>query len=313
MSDSKYKHIPVLADEITEYLNPGEGEYRLIDGTLGRGGHSSLILKLNTAAELLGLDRDNEALSGAAEVLDFASDRIHLVRGEFSTLAEQAISLGWHLVDAVLLDLGVSSPQIDSPVRGFSFRTDGPLDMRMDTRSRKTAARVLNNSSQEDLARIFWEYGDIKESRKLARAIIKRRESKPWSHTKELAELCEGVLSSGKRKSVPPATLCFQALRIYVNDELDELKIGLEQAVKILKPGGRIAVISFHSLEDRIVKQFFRKEAAECLCPPGFPICVCKHKPRLKVLTRKPVTAKEEEINQNRRSGSAKLRVAERI
>lgn len=313
MSDGKYKHIPVLADEITEYLHPGEGEYRLIDGTLGRGGHSSLILKLNTAAELLGLDRDNEALSGAAEVLDFASDRIHLVRGEFSTLAEQAISLGWHLVDAVLLDLGVSSPQIDSPVRGFSFRTDGPLDMRMDTRSRKTAARVLNNSSQEDLARIFWEYGDIKESRKLARAIIKRRESKPWSHTKELAELCEGVLSSGKRKSVPPATLCFQALRIYVNDELDELKIGLEKAVKILKPGGRIAVISFHSLEDRIVKQFFRKEAAECLCPPGFPICVCKHKPRLKILTRKPVTAKEDEKQQNRRAGSAKLRVAERI
>lgn len=313
MSDTEYKHIPVLADEVIEYLNPGEGEYRFIDGTLGRGGHSSLILKLNMAAELLGVDRDNEALASAEKILDFASDRIHLVRGEFSSLAEHAISFGWHLVDAVLLDLGVSSPQIDSPVRGFSFRNDGPLDMRMDTRSRKTAARILNNSTQEDLTKIFREYGEIREARRLAKAIVRRREEKPWSHTKELAELCEAVLSSNKRKSIPAATLCFQALRIYVNDELDELEKALKESVKILKPGGRICVISFHSLEDRIVKQFFRKEAAECLCPPGLPICVCKHEPRLKILTRKPIMAKEEEKRHNRRSASAKLRVAERI
>jgi 16S rRNA (cytosine1402-N4)-methyltransferase len=183
----------------------------------------------------------------------------------------------------------------------------------MATKSGKPAARVLNNTSQEELARIFWEYGDIRESRKLARAIVARREIKPWSHTLELAELCENVLKSGKRKSVPPATLCFQALRIYVNDELDELKEGLKGAMKILKPGGRIAVISFHSLEDRIVKNFFRREASECLCPPGLPACVCNHKPTLKILTKKPITAQSSEIKRNRRSGSAKLRVAERI
>ncbi len=306
-------HIPVLADEIVEYLNPGSGEYKFIDGTLGRGGHSSLILNLNAEAELLGIDRDSEALEGVAEKFKFASDRIHLVRGEFGSLAEHAISLGWHLVDAVLLDLGVSSPQIDSAVRGFSFRTDGPLDMRMDRRSGKTAARVLNNHSVEDIAHILWKYGDIRESRKLARAIVARRSEKLWSHTLELAELCEKVLKSGKRKSVPPATLCFQALRIYVNDELDELEKGLAGAMKVLKPGGRVAVISFHSLEDRIVKNFFRNEAAECLCPPGLPACVCHHKPTLKILTKKPITAKESEIRENRRSGSAKLRVAEKI
>jgi 16S rRNA (cytosine1402-N4)-methyltransferase len=308
-----YKHIPVLADEIVEYLNPGCGAFRFIDGTLGRGGHSSLLLKLNTEAELLGIDRDGEALKGVENILDFASNRIHLVKGEFGSMADYAISLGWHLVDAVLLDLGVSSPQIDSPIRGFSFRTDGPLDMRMDTRSGKTAARVLNNTSQEKLAEIFWKYGDIRESRKLARAIIARREIKPWSHTLELAELCENVLKSGKRKSVPPATLCFQALRIYVNDELDELEKGLSGAMKVLKPGGRIAVISFHSLEDRIVKNFFRQEAAECLCPPGLPACVCNHKPTLKILTKKPIIAQKSEIDKNRRSASAKLRVAELI
>ena len=306
-------HIPVLADEIVKYLNPGSGEYKLIDGTLGRGGHSSLILELNPKAELLGIDRDNEALAGVADKFSSFSDRINLVRGEFGKLAEHASSIGWKQVDAVLLDLGVSSPQIDSPVRGFSFRTDGPLDMRMDRRSGKTAARVLNNHSEDDIANIFWKYGDIRESRKLARAIVARREEKPWSHTLELAELCDNVLKSGKRKSVPPATLCFQALRIYVNDELDELEQGLEGAMKVLKPGGRIAVISFHSLEDRIVKNFFRDAAADCLCPPGLPACVCNHKPELKVLTRKPVTATPDEIRENRRAGSAKLRVAERV
>ena len=306
-------HIPVMAGTVVEFLNSGTGEFKFVDGTLGRGGHSSLILKLNTEAELLGIDRDAEALKGVEKILEFAKDRIHLVRGEFSAMREHAVGLGWHLVDAVLLDLGVSSPQIDAPERGFSFRMDAPLDMRMDTRSRKTAARILNNSSQEELTGIFRKYGEIREARKLASAIIERRRTKPWSRTKELAELCADVMSGSRRKSIPPATLCFQALRISVNDELSELEEGLQAAVEILKPGGRIAVISFHSLEDRIVKRFFRKEAALCLCPPGLPACVCDHKPRLKILTKKPVSASRSEINDNRRAASAKLRVAEKI
>lgn len=308
-------HIPVLADEVTRYLLPDEKAepFRMVDGTVGYGGHSSLILRSNAAAELLGVDRDVEALRHAEEVLSFAGDRVRLVQGAFSSIEERVISLGWHLVDAVLLDIGVSSPQIDNPERGFSFRTDGLLDMRMDKSSSKTAARILNNYSEDGLAIMFRRNGELKANRKLARAIVERREVKSWSHTLELAELCENILGSGRKRSVPPATLCFQALRIEVNDELDELKNALKAAVKILKPGGRLAVISFHSLEDRIVKKFFRKLSAKCLCPPGLPACVCGQIPTLKELTRKPVTASTQELNENRRSASAKLRVAEKL
>jgi 16S rRNA (cytosine1402-N4)-methyltransferase len=184
----------------------------------------------------------------------------------------------------------------------------------MDKSSGKTAARVLNNYSEEGLALMFRRYGELKGSRKLARAIVERRGKRLWSRTLEFAELCESVLGGGGRKrSVPPATLCFQALRIEVNDELEELRGALEGALRILKPGGRIVVITFHSLEDRIVKNFFREKAAECLCPPGLPACVCGHVPSLRVLTRKPVTASPEELNVNRRAASAKLRAAEKL
>jgi 16S rRNA (cytosine1402-N4)-methyltransferase len=310
---SEYKHIPVMPDEVIEYLAPGNGAFKMVDGTLGGAGHSSLILKLNGAAELLGIDHDSEAIRNAGKVLEFAGNRVKLVRGAFSTLAEQVIGTGWLPVDAVLLDLGISSPQIDTPGRGFSLRVDGPLDMRMDVTSSMTAARVLNNYSEDGLAKIFRDFGEIRESRKLAKAVIERREVKAWSRTGELVELCENVLKSGRRKSIPSATLCFQALRICVNDELEELKKGLRGAVEVLAPGGRVVVISFHSLEDRIVKNFFRKESAECLCPPGLPVCICEQVPSLKLITRKPVTASEDEIRRNRRSGSAKLRVAEKI
>ena len=308
-------HIPVLADEVIRYLLPDENAdpFKMVDGTVGYGGHSSLILRSNAAAELLGVDRDVEALRHAEEALSFAGDRVRLVQGAFSSIEERVISRGWHLVDAVLLDIGVSSPQIDTPERGFSFRTDGLLDMRMDKSSSKTAARILNNYSEDGLAIMFRRNGEIQSNRKLARAIVERRNVKPWSHTLELAELCENLLGGGRKRSVPPATLCFQALRIEVNEELDELKDALEAAVKILKPGGRLAVISFHSLEDRIVKKFFRKLSAECLCPPGLPACVCGHIPSLKVLTRKPLTATDKELNENRRAASAKLRVAEKL
>jgi len=308
----KHKHIPVMPDEVVEYIAPGTGAFRMVDGTLGWGGHSSLILKLNGVAELLGIDRDREAIRNAGKVLEFAGNRIKLVRGSFSTLAEQVIGTGWLPVDAVLLDLGMSSPQIDTPERGFSLRMDGPLDMRMDITSSMTAARVLNNYSEDGLAKIFRDYGEIRESRKLARAIIRRREEKRWSRTGELVELCNDVLRSGRRKSVPAATLCFQALRICVNDELEELKKGLRGALEVLRPGGRIVVISFHSLEDRIVKKFFKREATECLCPPRLPQCVCGHKPSLKLITKKPITASDEEVQINRRAACAKLRVAEK-
>jgi 16S rRNA (cytosine1402-N4)-methyltransferase len=311
----KMAHIPVLADEILKYLLPDKNAdpFKMVDGTVGYGGHSSMILRRNAAAELLGIDRDVEALRHAEEALSFAGDRVQLVQGAFSSIEERVISRGWHLVDAVLLDIGVSSPQIDTPERGFSFRTDGLLDMRMDKSSSKTAARILNNYSEDGLTLMFKRNGEIQGSRKLARAIIERREVKSWSHTLELAELCEDLLGGGRKRSVPPATLCFQALRIEVNDELKELSEALEAAVKILKPGGRMAVISFHSLEDRIVKKFFRKLSSECLCPPGLPACVCGQIATLKELTRKPVTATDRELNENRRAASAKLRVAERL
>ena len=307
------KHVPVMGDEVLSYLEPVKKGYRMVDATLGMGGHSSLILRMNATAEVLGMDRDAEALKEAQSALEFAGERKKLLRGSFGTLAEQVIGTGWLPVDAVLFDLGVSSLQIDTPERGFSVRFEGPLDMRMDTRSGTTAARILNNSSGEELARIFRDYGEIRESRKLAAAIVERRVAKPWSTTGELAGLCSEVLGRGRKRSIPPATLCFQALRIAVNDELGELRKALRGALEILGPGGRIVVISFHSLEDRIVKNFFRVESSECICPPGLPQCACSHRPSLKLITRKPVTASAEEIARNPRAGSAKMRVAEKL
>ena len=307
------QHIPVMPDEVIKYLASDNDGFRIVDGTVGCGGHSALILNLNGTAELLGIDHDREAIERAGKVLGFAGNRVKLIRGSFGNLAEHVIGTGWLPVDAVLLDLGVSSPQIDTPERGFSLRMDGPLDMRMDDASSITAARVLNNCSENELARIFRNFGEIRENRKLARAIVARREEKAWSRTKELADLCNDVLKSGRKKSAPAATLCFQALRIYVNDELEELKKGLKGAVEVLQPKGRIAVISFHSLEDRIVKTFFRRNASTCLCPPGLPACICGQVPSLKLITKKPITASQEEIARNPRASCAKLRVAEKI
>ena len=309
----EYSHIPVLPEEVLDFLNCQTGKVRIIDGTLGCGGHSKLILERNDKAEVLGIDRDGDALIRARETLSFASGRTHLARGKFGDLTEHATAIGWDLVDGVLLDLGISSPQIDDSRRGFSHRLNGPLDMRMDKRSPNTASRLLNRETEDDLAKIFRDYGEISKSRALARAIVKRRETMPWTETSELVELCEKVLGNPRKRGLPAATLCFQALRIAVNDELGELKQGLENAIKVLKPGGRIAVISFHSLEDRIVKQFFREKATDCICPPGCPVCICDHRSEVKVLTSKPVMAGKAELEINRRSASAKLRVAEKL
>ena len=308
-------HIPVLAAETVKLLTGGRtsGAFRMIDCTLGCGGHSALVLRQNPDAEILALDRDPQAIVRGAAALEFAAERVFLRQTDFAGMKKAAEAVGWDRVDAVLMDLGVSSPQIDDPKRGFSFRFDGPLDMRMDTSSPLTASRLLNTASAAELEKIFREYGEIREARQLAGAIVEARKVKPLETTAEFAALCDKVIRKGFRKNGPPApTLCFQALRIAVNDELGQLEKALAAATDLLKPGGILAVISFHSLEDRMVKRFFADMAETCKCPPDFPVCVCGWKPRLKILTRKPVTASPEELKRNPRAACAKLRAAER-
>ena len=309
-----FSHIPVLPNEVVEQMSAGSFR-RWIDGTLGGGGHASLLLKAHPEAELLGIDRDDFALSHAREVLSFGGDRVHTRKGRYSEMSIFAEEEGWESVDAILLDIGVSSPQIDNGSRGFSFRMDGPLDMRMDSSSPLTASRILNQSPAEELERIFREYGELDggSARRLSMAILERRDLEPFSGTLDFAGLCEKVLRKQRRNAPPVATLPFQALRIAVNGELDELRSGLEQAVDLLAPGGRICVISVHSLEDRIVKNFFRDMAADCKCPAGMPVCTCGWKPKLKILTKHPVTAGEKELAENPRSACAKLRTAIKI
>jgi 16S rRNA (cytosine1402-N4)-methyltransferase len=271
-----------------------------------------MLLERIPGCEILGIDRDDTALQAASRRLQPYAERVHLYRGPFSALADFAAENGWETVDGVLLDLGVSSPQIDTPARGFSHRFDGPLDMRMDRRLTETAATILNTESEEELADIFFCYGEERHARQVARAVVRRRQEKPWARTAEFAELVEQVVGRAKH-GPPPATRCFQALRIAVNDELGELDRALEAAVQLLAPGGRLAVISFHSLEDRIVKQFFRHEASSCICPPDLPVCVCGKIPTLRAVTRKPAVASPAERESNPRSAPAKLRVAEKL
>ena len=312
--ERKFEHIPVLAEEVAEVLAlPRETPARLIDGTVGGGGHSALLLAKFPRLEILGIDRDRRALAAAAEKCEFAADRMTLMRGDFGSLSEIAESCGWGEVDGVLLDVGVSSPQIDTPERGFSWRSDGPLDMRMDDRSPVTAGRLLNHAPEEELARIFREYGEIVQAKKLARAAVEMRAKTPFGTTADLVRLCDEVLGIARPGKLPHPTLVFQALRIAVNDELGQLEKALRAGCGRLKTGGRIAVISFHSLEDRIVKNYFRDESTGCHCPPGLPVCRCGHRASLKIVTRKPVVPTEAEVAANRRCACAKLRAAEKI
>ena len=312
--EHEFNHIPVLAEEVAQVLAlPADAPARLIDGTVGGGGHSALLLERFPRLEVLGIDRDKLALEAAAEKCAFAADRLTLTRGNFGDLAKIAESCGWHEVDAVLLDIGVSSPQIDTPERGFSWRNDGPLDMRMDDRNPVTAGRLLNHAPEEELARIFREYGEIVQAKKLARTAVAMREKAPFGTTSDLVKLCDEVLGVSRPGKLPHPTLVFQALRIAVNDELGQLASALEAGCGKLKKGGRIAVISFHSLEDRIVKNFFRDESTGCHCPPGLPVCRCGHTASLRIVTRKPVTPGDSELTANRRSACAKLRAAEKI
>ncbi|MBQ9367368.1 MAG: 16S rRNA (cytosine(1402)-N(4))-methyltransferase RsmH [Victivallales bacterium] len=306
-----FAHTPVMLNEVVALFRE-QGVTRFIDGTLGGAGHSSALLEALPNACLLGIDQDPAALEAADERLAPFGKRATIARGNFSDMDAIAEQHDFHDVDGVLLDIGVSSPQIDTPERGFSLRFDGPLDMRMDPDSTLTAAFILNNYSEKELADIFYQFGEERKSRQVARAVVARRQQQLWERTGEFAELVESIVGKAHQHGLNPATRCFQALRIAVNDELGRLEKGLKAALNLLKEGGIIAVITFHSLEDRIAKDFFNYEALTCTCPPGMPICTCGKVQRLKVLTKKPVRPSDEECAANPRAACAKLRAAQK-
>jgi 16S rRNA (cytosine1402-N4)-methyltransferase len=309
-------HISVLLKEVLELLELQPGG-DVIDGTLGGAGHAAAMLEaVSPGGRLLGLDADPAAIERAQARLGQYGDRAVLRNTSFRRLREVAGPLGFTGVMAVLLDLGLSSYQLDEGERGFSFSAGGPLDMRMDPANPLTAEMIVNEWDQEEIADVIYRYGEEGRSRRIARAIV---EARPLSDTAQLAEVVARSVGGRQGHRIHPATQVFQALRIAVNDELGALEAILPQAVELLAPGGRLAVISFHSLEDRIVKQFFQRESRDCICEPepgrrGAPlVCRCGHKASLRVITRKPVQPQEEEIRLNSRSRSAKLRVAERL
>jgi 16S rRNA (cytosine1402-N4)-methyltransferase len=310
-----YPHLPVLYQQIILAIRPkSSGLY--VDGTIGAGGHASKILEESQpAGHLLGLDVDPQALAIARQRLSVFKDRVMLVQASYITMAEQMAAIGWTAVDGIILDLGVSSMQVDSPERGFSFQADGPLDMRFDPRNTIKAEDLVNHMAEEELSQVIWQYGEDRHARRIAQAIIRAR---PLSTTRQLADVITRVNRSYRqgRKTgghIHPATRTFQALRIAVNQELDALKAVLPQAITALAPEGRVAILSFHSLEDRLVKQFFQRESQDCICPPEQPVCTCQHKASIRIITRHPVVATEAEIQQNGRARSAKLRVAEKL
>lgn len=303
------EHTPVLYQNVLTAL-PIHAAGRYIDGTVGAGGHATGILKASSPEGLLlGLDRDPHALQVAGKKLTQYRERVFLHQASYEDMQVHAQEIGWEGVDGILLDLGLSSMQLDDPQRGFSFQREGTLDMRFDPDTEQSAYHLVNELDVEALADIIWRYGEESRSRRIARAI---EQARPLNTTTELAKVVSK--SAGRsRRGLHPATKTFQALRIAVNDELDALEHGLEAGCKLLNPGGRFVVISFHSLEDRIVKRYFRRESKDCICPVEAPICVCDHKARLRVITTKPIRPDEVEIQSNPRSRSAKMRVAERL
>ncbi len=320
-------HLPVLYKTIITALQPGgvvppernavgmtpaaqpKSPGRYIDGTLGAGGHAAGILtELAPDGQLLGFDLDPQALAIARETLAPFGERAHIVQASYTTMKEEAAKLGWDAVDGIVLDFGVSSMQLDTPQRGFSFLSDGPLDMRFSPNAGMSAAEMVNTFSEEDLADIIFRYGEDRLARRIARSIVGNR---PFESTRQLADLI--LKSMGRPERIHPATRTFQALRIAVNGELDLIESVLPIAVSLLKPGGRLAAISFHSLEDRIVKDYFRHESRDCICPPRQPICTCGHKAIITEVNRKPIEADDEEVQANSRARSAKLRVAQKL
>jgi 16S rRNA (cytosine1402-N4)-methyltransferase len=317
-------HIPVMLEEVLKYLQPRAGG-QYVDGTIGGGGHTEAILEQSApGGRVLGIDSDAQALAGVEKRLASAvrDGRLVLVHGNFAELARIVNEADFaSSVDGVLLDLGFSSNQMEDPQRGFSFSVDGPLDMRLDQSQELSAAELVNNASEQELADIFWRYGEETRSRQVAWRIVRERSRGPITQTAQLAR----IVSAGvpyKPGIIHPATRVFQALRIAVNAELERLEAALPQIVDVLSAGqtgdaegsgGRMVIISFHSLEDRLVKGYMRREAMDCICPPGLPVCVCNHKARLRLLTPKPVTPAKHEVQINPRARSAKLRAAEII
>ena len=306
-------HTPVLLGEVVAQLQPRRGGL-YVDCTVGGGGHAEAILRASAPeGRLIGLDCDDEALAASRERLAAHEGRVQLVHANFAELQETLMSLGVTAVDGLVFDVGVSSRQFDEPSRGFSFQREGPLDMRMNQAAGPAAADVLRDASVEELTRIFRVYGEERRARAIAVRIDRDRTRQPITTTLQLAGLVEQVLGPKRGSGIHPATRVFQALRIQVNHELENLQRGLVAAVNVLRSGGRLAVISFHSLEDRIVKQFFVRLSTGCVCPPQLVGCACGRQEVLRLVTRKPVMSTSEEVQQNPRARSAKLRVAEKI
>ena len=309
---SGFHHVSVLLEECVTGLNiRPEGIY--VDGTLGGAGHSCRIAEGLTTGRLIGIDRDPVALKAAGERLAPYGDRVTLVHSNFCRMASVLEGLGISGVDGILLDLGVSSPQLDDGQRGFSYMADAPLDMRMDGGDALTADTVVNTWSYEELKKILYEYGEERYAPAIASAIVRRRETAPIRTTLELVDVIRSAMPpAALREKQHPAKRSFQAIRIAVNDELNSVAKAMEDAILLLNPGGRLAVITFHSLEDRIVKNAMAAAAKGCICPPEFPVCVCGRKPQVDILTRKPIVSAPQELERNPRARSAKLRICQK-
>ena len=310
---SEFHHVSVLLDECIDGLNiRPDGIY--VDGTLGGAGHSSQIAARLTTGRLIGIDRDPVALKAAGERLAPFGDKVTLVHSNFCEIANVLDSLGIDGVDGILLDLGVSSPQLDDGSRGFSYMVDAPLDMRMNNGDALTAEEVVNTWSYEELRRILFDYGEERYAPQIAANICRIRETKPIKTTLELVDVIRGAMpAAALREKQHPAKRSFQAIRIAVNDELGAVRQVMDAAIPKLNPGGRLAIITFHSLEDRIVKNGMADAAKGCICPPNFPVCVCGKKPQVKLINRKPIISGDEELERNPRARSAKLRICEKI
>jgi len=314
MNQTEFKHISVLLDETIEGLAiKPDGIY--VDGTMGGAGHGYEICKrLEPGGRYIGIDRDEAAIAAGGQRLSEFGDKVSIVRGNYSSASEILKGLNIEKVDGIMLDLGVSSHQLDVAERGFSYMADAPLDMRMDKRQARTAYNIVNEYSEHELARIIREYGEDKFAQNIAKHIVAMRQKKPIETTGELNEAIRAAIPMKIQKTLGhPSKRTFQAIRIELNEELEELRTALESMIDLLKPGGRFCIITFHSLEDRMVKTMFKKEESPCTCPPEFPVCVCGKKPRVKIITKKPILPSETEQEENSRARSAKLRVLERI
>lgn len=306
------RHEPVLLTQVIDYLRPPREDAIVVDATVGLGGHAEALLRTYKRMRLVAIDRDPEALDRSRQRLSPFADRVTFVRGRHESLIEILKQSGIDAIGGILADLGVSSMQLDDAARGFSFRADGPLDMRMGPDS-TAVTEIVNTFDEHELAKILREFGEEPKAKVIARAIVQARQEAPIDTTTRLAEIVRSVKKAKKPRDIDPATLTFQALRIAANSELVGLDRFIDDAVSVLEPHARMAIISFHSLEDRIVKLAFRRLEGECVCPPGMPVCGCGAKAIVKALTGRPLIASKEEVDRNARSRSAKLRVAEKL